>query len=83
LLPEDKKVSFLVGMYVMLSKAYVPNCRPTEAKTKELEIQHYVVVTEQCMSRLETNFASRRPTGLIFGGHVCYALKGLCSKLQT
>ena len=28
----------------MLSKAYVPNCRPNEAKTKELEIQHDIVV---------------------------------------
>ena len=44
LLPEDQQVPFLVGMYVMLSKAYVPDCRPNEAKTKELEIQHYIVV---------------------------------------
>ena len=30
-----------------------------------------------------TNFASRRPKGLIFRGHVFYALKDLCSKFQT
>ena len=36
LLPEDQQVPFLVGMYVMLSKAYVPNCRPNEAKAKKL-----------------------------------------------
>ena len=36
LLPEDQKASFLVGMYVMLSKAYVPNFRRSESKTKKL-----------------------------------------------